>query len=109
MPRTDLIKRPQPFIALLLVAGGWAISHQLGSDSVFDDCLSRGGPFVVFASMLGLAITTAGGIYAAIGWRAPEESGRSFMAVLSMLLALIAGFAMVMQLAAGLILPRCAA
>jgi len=109
MPRTDLIKRPQPFLALLMVAGGWVLSHQLGSDSVFDDCTTRGGAFVVFASVLGLAITGAGGIYAAAGWRAPEESGRSFLAVLTMLLALIAGFAMVLQLAAGLILPRCAA
>ncbi|HXD01717.1 MAG TPA: hypothetical protein VN627_00265 [Novosphingobium sp.] len=109
MPRTDLIKRPQPFMALLLVAGGWALSHQLGSDSVFDDCLSRGGPFVVLASVVGLVITAAGAIYAAASWRAPEESGRSFLAVITMLLAPIAGFAMVMQLAAGLILPRCAA
>lgn len=109
MPRLNLIARPQPFLALLLVAGGWALSHQLGSDAVFDDCLSRGGPFVVFASVLGLLITGAGGLYAALGWRTPEESGRSFLAVIAMLLALVAGFAMIMQLAAGLILPRCAA
>ena len=108
MPRTDLIKRPQPFLALLLVAGGWALSHQLGSDSVFDDCLSHGGAFVVFASVLGLVITGAGGVYAAVAWKAPEASGRSFLAVVTLLLAPIAGFAMVMQLAAGLILPRCA-
>lgn len=109
MPRTNLIERPQPLIALLLVAGGWALSHQLGSDSVFDDCLSRGGPFVIFASVLGLVITAAGAVYGALGWRAPEESGRSFLAVIAMMLAPVAGFAMVMQLAAGLILPRCAA
>jgi len=109
MPRTDLFKRPQPFIALLLVAGGWALSHQLGSDSVFDDCLSRGGRFVVFASALGLVITGLGGVYGALAWRAPEEAGRSFLAAIAMLLAPIAGFAMIMQLAAGLILPRCAA
>jgi len=109
MPRSDLIRRPQPFIGLLLVAGGWALSHQLGSDSVFDDCTARGGGFVVVVSLLGLVITTAGGLYALTAWRSPEEQGRSFLGLLAALLALVAGFAMVLQLIAGLILPACAA
>jgi len=109
MPRLDLIKRPQPFIALLLVAGGWALSHQFGSDGVFDDCQARGGGYVVATSLIGLLITVAGGWYAAIGWRAPEERGRSFLAVVTLLLAVIAAVAILMQVAAGLILPQCAA
>jgi len=42
-------------------------------------------------------------------WRSPEEQGRSFLGLLAALLALVAAFAMVLQLIAGLILPACAA
>lgn len=109
MPRFDLIRRPQPFIGLLLVAGGWALSHQTGSDGLFDDCARRGGAWVVIWSVIGLIITGAGGIYALSAWRVPEDRGRSFLGLVSALLALVAGFAMILQLAAGLILPPCAA
>ena len=105
--RFDLLARPQPFIGILLAASGWALSHQVGSDSVFDNC-TRGGAFVVVVSVIGLAITALGGLYAAMAWRGTDR-GRSFLGGLGALLALIAGFAIVLQIAAGLILPECAA
>lgn len=109
MPRLDLIRRPQPFLGLLAIAAGWALSHQVGSDSVFDDCTARGGGFVVLVSLLGLALCVAGAVYSLFAWRRPEQSGRSFVGLVSALLGLIAGFAIILQIAAGLILPPCAA
>ena len=109
MPRFNLIERPQPFIGLFLAAIGWVISHQWGSNAVFDDCLARGGGTVVLASVVGLLITAAGGFYSLWAWRGGAGDGRSFVALLGMLLALAAGFAIVLQIAAGLILPACAA
>ena len=108
MPRRDLIHRPQPFLGLLLVAIGWALSHQLGSDAIFDDCVARHGGFVVLVSLVGLAITAAGGLYCLSAWRGYGGAGRRFMGLFGALLSLIAGFAMVLQIAAGLILPSCA-
>jgi hypothetical protein len=109
MPRFDLLARPQPFIGLLVVGAGWALSHQVGSNSVFDDCATRSGGFVVLVSLLGLAMTIAGGVYALSAWRVPERTGRSFLGLVSAMLAVLAGFAIVLQLVAGLILPTCAA
>jgi hypothetical protein len=104
--RLDLLARPQPFFGILLAATGWALAHQVGSDGVFDDC-TRGGAFVVVISLIGLAITAAGGLYSVLAWRGTDR-GRSFLGVLGALLALIAGFAIVLQIAAGVILPPCA-
>jgi hypothetical protein len=42
MARLDLLARPQPFIGLLVVVAGWLLSHQVGSDSGFDDCARLG-------------------------------------------------------------------
>jgi len=107
MPRFNLLRRPQPFVGMLLAAAGWTLSHQAGSDGMFDDC-GRGGGFVVAVSLLGLLITAVGGIYSLKAWRASEE-GRSFLGLLGALLALVAAFAILLQIAAGMILPPCAA
>jgi hypothetical protein len=106
MARFDLLRRPQPLIALLAVSSGWALSHQVGSDSVFAACSRFAGLAVVLVSLVGLAITVAGGLYGWRAWRGPGE-GRRFFGLVSALLALLAGFAIVLQIAAGLILPRC--
>jgi hypothetical protein len=109
MPRFDLLRRPQPLVGIFLAIGGWALSHQIGSESVLDDCTTRGGGFVILVSILGLIMAAAGGIYCLHSWRASERSGRSFLAVTGMLLAVMTSFAILLQLAAGMILPSCAA
>jgi hypothetical protein len=109
MPRLGLLSRPQPIVGIVLVAAGWALSHQLGSNSVFDDCASSGGVVVVLASLLGLVAVAIGGLYCLPGPDHGAGSGRRFLGILGALLALIAGFSIVLQIAAGLILPPCAA
>ena len=106
MPRLNLIERPQPFLGLLAAGAGWALSHQVGSYNAFDSCES-GTLVALIASLAGLAITACGGLYCLMAWRKAEGSGRSAMAAVGMLLALICGFAIVLQIAAGLILPQC--
>jgi hypothetical protein len=54
-------------------------------------------------------MSAAGGLYCLHSWRVSDRSGRSFLAVTGMLLALMTSFAMLLQLAAGMILPSCAA
>ena len=108
MPRFELLKRPQPLLGILLVAGGWAVSHQWGSDSVFDDCAATGGVGVVLISLLGLVAVGLGALYCSAA-SGSGGSGRRFLGVLGALLALVAAFAVMLQIAAGLILPPCAA
>jgi hypothetical protein len=109
MARASILAGPQPIFGIVAVGAGWAISQQWGSDSVFDDCVHNGGGLVVLVSVLGLALAAAGGLYCLHAWRAPERTGRSFLGLVGGLLALLAGFAIMLQLAAGLILPACAA
>jgi hypothetical protein len=109
MPRFDLMNRPQPFLGILAVSAGWALSHQWGSNAVFDDCAANGTVVPVFASLLGLVAVALGGLYSHHAWRESAGSGRSVLGAVGALLALLAGFAIVLQIAAGLILPPCAA
>jgi len=108
MARLNLIERPQPFLGVLLAGGGWALSHQVGNYSAFDGC-ATGGTVTVIASLIGLLITACGGLYSLLSWRRDAAGGRGFVAVIGMLLALMCAFAIVLQIAAGLILPPCAA
>jgi hypothetical protein len=64
---------------------------------------------VILASLIGLAITAAGGLYCLMAQRGGAGDGRKFLALLGALLSLVAGFAIVLQIAAGTILPACAA
>ena len=109
MPRFNLLARPQPLIGILLAAAGWTLSHQWGSNAVFDDCTTSGGGTVIVASLVGLLVTAAGGFYCLWAWRGGKGDGRSFLGIMGALLALLAGFAILLQIAAGLILPACAA
>ena len=96
-----------PWLGLIVGVVGWGASHQVGSDVIFDDC-TRGGGFVLLVCVLALAATAIGG---AISFAARAGGGetRRFIALLSTLLAALAGFAILLQIAAGLILPACAA
>jgi uncharacterized membrane protein len=95
-------------LAIGLVAFGWALSHQWGSDTVFDDCARSGGMIVVLVSLIGLVLATFGGFYGYHAASVSVGSGRRFLGVLGALLAPFAAFAIVLQIAAGLILPPCA-
>jgi hypothetical protein len=100
-------RKPQPVIGILLVVAGWAVSHQAGSDGVFDACIHRGGGYVVVVSLLGLLVTAAGGAYGLIAGRASVELGRRFFGYVTALLGVLTAFSIVLQIMAGLILPRC--
>jgi len=56
MTRLAPLARPQPLLGIFAIVLGWSLSHQVGSDSIFDDC-SRGGPLVIVVSLIGLLVT----------------------------------------------------
>ena len=97
----------RPWAGIAAAALGWALAHQVGSDTVFDDC-DAGGGFVILVCLVGLAITLLGGFHSLGVWRGADSEGRRFLGLLGALLSLLAAFAIILQAAAGLILPPCA-
>jgi hypothetical protein len=97
-----------PWTGIAAAALGWALAHQLGSDTVFDDCRVGGG-FVLLVCLGGLAITALGGFVSFGVWRRDESEARRFLGLVGALLAALAAFAILLQAASGLILAPCAA
>ena len=102
-----------PWAGLAAAAAAVALNHQILADTVYFDC-SRGNPLTVSAtSVIALLLTIGGGL---LSWRArgrgedqgPEPRSRRFLALLSVMAAALAVFAIVLQLMAGMIVPTCA-
>ena len=96
-----------PWAALVLAGIGWAIEHQIGSNLSYSDC-DANGP--VATGLLGLlALAVAGAWLSWRVWREEQsmEEGRSFIALVSFLAAILLIIAILLQTAAGFILPDC--
>ena len=102
----DLIRRPQPIVGIILVVVGWFAAHQAGSDGIYDQC-ARGGGYVIVVSLVGLLVTAAGALYCFLASRG-GGSGRRFLGLFGALLGVLAGFATVLQIVAGFLVPACA-
>ena len=110
MAKRTTLEHLAPWLGLLGAAVGWAVAHQLGSNMAFDDCRVGNGGFVLIVGLIGLLVAAAGGYFSWDVWRKEEETqGRRFMGLLGLLLALLTGFAILLQSISGLILPSCAA
>lgn len=108
-PRTT-IEHVAPWLGLLAAGLGWGLSHQIGSNSVFDDCRTAGNGFVLIVCVAGLLIVAAGAWFSLDIWRQREESeGRRFIGLVGALLAALAAFAVLLQAVSAIILPRCMA
>jgi hypothetical protein len=102
------IRHLLPWAGIAAAAAGWALAHQLGSDTVFDDCRVGGG-FVVLVCLGGLIVAGLGGFLSWGVWRRDESEGRRFLGLVGLLLTALAAFAILLQAASGLILAPCAA
>ena len=108
-PRST-IEHFAPWLGLVAAGLGWGLSHQIGSNAVFDDCRVAGNGFVLIICLAGLIIVAAGGWFSFDIWRKREESeGRRFIGLIGALLAAIAAFAVLLQAISAIILPRCLA
>ena len=98
-----------PWAGLMLGGAGLILAHQLGSDLNTDDCGANGADAVIPIVLLGLLLTGSG---AWLSWRLwqrgeHESAPRRFIALVSMLAALLFSFAIILPLIASLIIPRC--
>jgi hypothetical protein len=110
MARRKTLEHMAPWLGLLGAGFGWGLAHQLGSNSVFDDCRTGTPLFIVAVSLVALLIALAGGYFSWDIWhRGKETEGRRFLGLLGTLLTAIASFAIVLQAVSSLIIPRCLA
>ena len=107
----SLVDRLLPWLGCVGAVVGWGASHQVGSNAIFDDCAATGGAFAALVCAAGLIVTLLGGVASFSVWcggAGRGEAGR-FIGLVSTLLAMLAAFAIILQLVSGLILPACAA
>jgi hypothetical protein len=98
-----------PWLGMAAAAVGWGVSHQLGSNAVFDDCRTGNPGFVLLVCLGGLAVAAVGGYFSFDVWRRDESEGRRFVGLVGALLAALAAFAILLQAVASLLLSPCAA
>jgi hypothetical protein len=111
MKERRTIEHLAPWLGLVAAGLGWGLSHQVGSNAVFDDCRDAGNLFVLVTCLVGLLIIAAGGYFSFNVWRrgGEESEGRRFVGLLGAILALLAAFAVLLQALSAAILPRCLA
>ena len=94
--------------ALAVGALAWFTGHQLGSNLTFARCDLSGGLSVGLIGLAALLLIALGFFLSHRVWRSGEAAeGRSFAAMIGMLIAGFFGFAILLQTAAGFILPAC--
>ena len=95
-----------PWAGMLGAGFGWALSHQVGSDLVQDNCNAENPIVMILIGVIGLAIAGFGGL---VSWRAigREDGGRKFVSFVGVLMAALFAIAIFMQTAATLFLPAC--
>ena len=99
--------RFMPWAGIALGTLGEAVAHQLGSDSVFQDC--RVSPLVVIVGTIaGLALVALG---AFASWRVYESDGetpaRRMISIVSLMACAIFAMAIILPFIACLVIPRC--
>jgi hypothetical protein len=110
MSARGLLEHLQPWLGLAAAAVGWGASHQVGSASIFDNCIRAEPVFMLVVCGLGLAVAVAGGFFSFDIWRRRDETpGRRFVGVTGALLAALTSFAIILQAISALIIPPCAA
>jgi hypothetical protein len=107
--RRSVLDHAQPWLGWVGGALGWALSHQIGSNAVFDDCRVGTPAFVVGICLAGLLLALLGGLASLAIWRRGRGEGaaRRFVGAVGALFALLCGFAILLQAIASLIVPLC--
>ncbi|MEA3049190.1 MAG: hypothetical protein QOG84_1026 [Sphingomonadales bacterium] len=94
--------------ALFTGAFAWFGSQQLGSNWVIAGCSPGDGLFAFVISLIALALIVAGGFCSLNVWRGgDDEAPRSFVALVGILTSGLLAVAIILQGAAGLIIPSC--
>jgi hypothetical protein len=107
--KTDrALDRFLPWGGLALGTAGFFLAHQLGSDSVFQDCAFSSPLMVAIATIAGLLLIALG---AAASWRVysagAEPPARKLVSAISLMACLLYTMGVLLPLIASMIIPRC--
>ena len=93
-----------------LIGGGLGagLAHQIGSDSVFNDCAGTGTGGVLLAGAAGLVLLALGALASWKVWsRREEEPPRRLIATVSLMASGLLLFAILLPMIASLLIPPC--
>lgn len=108
MKQASFYEHLVPWAGLIGAGFAWALAHQIGADSVFDDCRRGTTAFILAVNLIGLTLAVAGGYFSSCIWRRRDESeGRRFLGLAGLLFAALLSFALLLQAISGLLVPSC--
>lgn len=98
-----------PWSGILGGVIGWALTHQIGSNTVFDKCQVTSPIPMLLLGLLGLATIAGGGLLSYRLWKRgeAETETRRFVSLLGVMIAGLFGIALVFQTTSSLIIPQC--
>jgi hypothetical protein len=107
-PQDDRKRIAFSWAALAAGAVAWFGSQQFGSNHAFAGCPSFSPLESLLLGLLALALIVGGGILSLRIWRAGTiEEPRPFVALIGMMTSALLSVAIILQSAAGMIIPRC--
>lgn len=98
-----------PWAGWIGVLLGWGLTHQIGSNSVFDKCAKMGPLPITLLGLSGLAVIAAGGLLSLkIRRRGNAESpARRNLGLIGLMLSGVFAVAIAWQTISAFIIPRC--
>lgn len=98
-----------PWSGFIAVLGGWALTHQIGSNTSFDRCQWTSPVPMVILGLLGLAILAGGAFFSHKVWKRgdAETRPRRFLGLLGTGMCGLFAIALIFQTISFLIIPQC--
>ncbi|MEA3008943.1 MAG: hypothetical protein QOJ91_635 [Sphingomonadales bacterium] len=115
MNRSREEKRPgarehlRPWSGLIAVLLGWALIHQIGSNSAFDKCAAADPVPMALLGLAGLSILLVGGLLSHGVWKRgdSETPARRFLGLVGSGMCALFAVALVFQTISSFIIPQC--
>jgi hypothetical protein len=98
-----------PWSGLIAVLLGWAVVHQIGSNSAFDKCAAAAPLPMALLGLAGLLILLAGGLLSHRVWKRgeAETATRRFLGLVGTGMCALFAVALVFQTLSSMIIPQC--
>ncbi|HEX8125202.1 MAG TPA: hypothetical protein VF548_06435 [Allosphingosinicella sp.] len=102
-------ERLLPWSGLIAVLLGWALTHQIGSNSNFDKCAATDPLPMALLGLAGLAVLLAGGLLSHRVWSRGEgeTQARRFLGLVGTGMCALFAAALVFQTISSFIIPQC--
>jgi hypothetical protein len=102
-------ERLLPWSGFLAVLLGWALTHQIGSNSNFDRCAETDPLPMALLGLAGLAILLIGGLLSYRMWRRgeAETQARRFLGAVGAGMCALFAAALIFQTISSFIIPQC--